>query len=178
MNWQIKLHSRVGLYYSDQELRTPKKKAEENYQNFTSEIKQIRKMGEILLMGDFNAKAVKQQTSMNGTLLNKMINDLDLVMLNSSNKCEGFYTRINAKIPDEKSVLDYIIVTKQLYEDVLTMKIFEMGEHKVEGKIPSDHYTISLKLNVPLKLAKPTKTKYGKQKVLNGLYTDQLWKYK
>ena len=107
-----------------------------------------------------------------------MKNDLDLVMLNSSNKCEGLYTRVNAKIPDEKSVLDYIIVTKQLYEDVHTMKIFEMGEHKVEGKIPSDHNTISLKLNVPLKLAKPTKTKYGKQKVLNGLYTDQLWKYK
>ena len=85
-------------------------------------------------------------------------------MVNCSTKCEGLYTRINTKKPDEKSVLDYIIVTKQLYEDVLTMKIFEKGEHKVKGQIPSDHNTILLKLNVPLKLAKPTKTKIWKTK--------------
>ena len=44
------------------------------------------------------------------------------------------------------------------------MKIFERFEHKVKGKILSDHKTISLKLNVPLKLAKPTETKTWKTK--------------
>ena len=93
-----------------------------------------------------------------------MINDLDLVMVNCKPSGKDYYTRINTKTPDERSVLDYIIVTKQLHKDVFTMKIFEKGEHKVKGKIPSDHNTISLKLNVPLKLAKATKTKIWKTK--------------
>ena len=39
-----------------------------------------------------DADPQKQQTiSRDGTLLNKMINDLDLIMLNCSTKCEGLY---------------------------------------------------------------------------------------
>ena len=67
----------------------------------------------VIITGDFNAKignaiqGNKEEVSKSGRLLLKTALEQELSILNTSQNCEGKWTRILGK---ERSVLDYIMV--------------------------------------------------------------------
>ena len=67
-----------------------------------------------------------EKISENGKLLYEMINSENLVLVNSTDKCEGTITRYRkTRKTTEKSVLDYFIICRRLFEMLKKMKIDE-----------------------------------------------------
>ena len=79
-------------------------------------------------------------------------------MINETDKCVGKWTRINSKNKEEKSILDYVITTKEVYQQTENMIIDEQELLKLSGSKPSDHNTILLEINIP-KIRSTTKKK-------------------
>ena len=149
----------ICIYYGKQESRTPKEDIEKEMSSLETDILQIKEEGgEIILMVDFNIKIV-QGSSRDSMLLNKVVEDCNLVVLNKTDKCQGTWTRVNTKNEKEMSVIDYIITTNEMYNNVKDMIIDKEGCYKVKGKNESDHNTIILNTEVPIKLKVKTKRK-------------------
>ena len=80
----------------------------------------MKQKGGIILTGDFNAKLkinndnTQQNESRNGQLLQELITDTNLIPI-SLKADRGIWTRVNRNNPNEKSIINYILVdSKQL----------------------------------------------------------------
>ena len=68
------------------------------------------------VLGDFNGHLGylgNQEENMNGKLINKMIQEEDLILLNFDSRCKGTYTWQNG---EQKSAIDLIMVNQCGYE--------------------------------------------------------------
>ena len=96
--------------------------------------------------------------SANGQLLMDIVKRNDLIIVNSTKKCTGTFTRVRkTKVLDEKSIIDYFLVCRRFYELILSLEIDEdrkfvltkyatrMGTTCV---IESDHNPLICKLNI------------------------------
>ena len=110
------------------------------------------KLGSALIPGD-----PKPQSS-NGKLLQRFIEENDLICVNGTTLCEGVTTRFRKTVNSiERSVLDYFIVCKKFFKLILQMKIDEertypltkystiMGQKDIKE---SDHNLLWLKLQL------------------------------
>ena len=116
----------------------------------------------MFLVGDFNAKLGRQfisgdihDISGNGKRLLNIVNEFNLDVLNSSQKCTAIFTWVNNKNLDEKSVLVYLIVSRQLeyvnYMGVDQQKLFTPWRTLKQGKRFSDYNAILLDMILPVK---------------------------
>ena len=112
------------------------------------------------------SKQSKQRTTKSAGMVNycclKIIEEEDLIMINETDKCTGKWTKINLKNKEEKAILDYVITTKELYQQTENMIIDEQELLKLSGSRPSDHNTILLEINIPKIRSATKKKKYGK----------------
>ena len=104
------------------------------YQNLSIQIEQAFLSGDsVIMVGDFNAKLGKDviggdvhPMSPNGKQLFSLCNKYNLFILNSSNLCKGVFTRIhNYRNKVEKSFLEYVLVSADLYSQFVSMHIDE-----------------------------------------------------
>ena len=91
---------RIGGIYAPQESRTSEENLKKMYDSIEEQIDIGRtKQQNLLIIGDFNCKvgdAIKnnrKEITKAGKLLLKMVNKNKLLLLNSSEKCEGTWTR-------------------------------------------------------------------------------------
>ena len=154
----------MGTYYSPQESCT-KEEIQRQYNQLSNQIQKLKQTGEIILTGDFNAKLkinnkkVNQNQSRNGRLLQNLINQHNLTPI-STKANQGQWTRINRKNPNQKSIIDYIIISDSLNKYIKDIIIDEEGIYRIKGNNDSDHNTILLKLNLPLQRNQEKKTKW------------------
>ncbi len=108
---------------------------------------------EICLSGDFNGRClkiceytgktllydVKQSDSYNGFRLLQFVDASELIVANSLTCCDGFHTRI---LNDQRSAIDYILMSKNLSDSVRSVTIDEGGNYDLH----SDHVIISATL--------------------------------
>ena len=92
-----------------------------------------------------------QEENMNGKLINKMIQEGDLILLNINSRCKGTYTW---QREEQKSAIDLIMVNQYGYEKFEEMEVDE----KREIYDLSDHGMVRLSLKI-----KEIKTKEGKR---------------
>ena len=132
------------------------------YQNLSIQIEQAFLSGDsVIMVGDFNAKLGKDVVggdvhpmSPSGKLLFSLCNKHNLFILNSSNMCKGVFTRIhNYRNKVEKSVLEYVLVSADLYSQLVSMhideeKLFTPWRLINKGKRFSDHCAIRFKLEL------------------------------
>ena len=113
----------------------------------------------IIMVGDFNAKLGKDvivgdehPMSPNGKLLFSLCNKYNLFILNSSILCKGVFTRIhNYRNKVEKSVLEYVLVSADLYSQFVSMdideeKLFILWRLINKSKRFSDHCAIRFQM--------------------------------
>ena len=88
----------------------------------------------VMLVGDFNAKLGKglikgdvHDISANGKKFQSVLQFFDTVAINSLSLCNGVFTRVNNNNPDDKSVLDYVCITKDISDLLLNTYV---GEEK------------------------------------------------
>ena len=85
-----------------------------------------------MLVGDFNAKLGKgliqgdvHDISANGKKIQSVLESFRMVAISSLNLCNGIFTRMNNNDPDERSVLDYVCITKDITDLLLCMHVDE-----------------------------------------------------
>jgi len=155
-----KIH--VGIFYGKQENNNIND-TENEYNTLTSHINQLKTTGEVILTGDFNAKLkitknneIIQNESRNGKLLNNLIKNTN-TQTPTIHAQTGLWTRVNRQNTNEKSVIDYILTTPNVTENIQNIIIDEEGYLRLKGKSESDHNTIICKLNNTKILKEPNK---------------------
>ena len=138
----------LGVFYGRHE-SDPKSTIITDFGQLTEEIQAHKsQQGEILLVGDFNSKLQVrnvQEQSRNGEVMTAMIQATNLNVLNSSNICEGTWTRVASAT--QKSIIDYALCSENLTPHIQSMTIDDTGHYKLVGKKPSDHNTIIITLD-------------------------------
>ena len=115
----------------------------------------------VFFAGDFNAKLGRQfysgdihDINGNSNRLSKVINEFNLEVLNTCEKCHSTFTSLNNKNSNAKSVLDYLIVSSELNKYTNSMSIDEKKTtvYSIEDfETFSDHNAILLNIDLPLK---------------------------
>ena len=88
----------IGIFYGPQE-KCSNEEADRQYSQLTTQINTLRQQGEIILMGDFNAKLeisneyVTQTESRNGKCLRNMLEDTQTEAV-STKATKGNWTRV------------------------------------------------------------------------------------
>ena len=140
-----KLH--IGAFYGKQE-NAPKEECELEFAQLTTQIKRLQTKGEVILTGDFNAKLeikkgiISQEESTRGTLLKQLLKETDMIPVSIEN-ANGDYTRVNRNKLSEKSIIDYILMTRRIAEKATDTNIDEVGIMRIKGKKESDHNTMT-----------------------------------
>ncbi len=158
----------IGAFYGPQE-KEKIEKVKDIYRGLTTQINQINKNAEIIIAGDFNAKLEItkdenriQDESRNGKILKELMNNTGLKAMNLE-KAEGLWTRVNRNNPNERSVIDYILATKQIQSLVLNTNIDETGSLRIRGKKETDHNTITMEMKINAPREKNTTTRWKLQ---------------
>ena len=118
----------------------------------------------VMLVGDFNAKLGKglikgdvHDISANGKKFQSVLQFFYMVAVNSLSLCNGVFTRVNNNNPDEKPVLDYVCITKDNSDLLLTMyekKMYTPWRKLKRGKKYTDHNVILLTMKLDTVLHK------------------------
>ena len=146
----------VGVYYGKQEGKTPVETIENEFSQISTQITKLRQRGKVILTGDFNAKIhiekgnVKQETSSNGKYLEDMLDNLNLDPVSVDSEY-GTWTRENRNNSKEKSVIDYVIIPKEIKKNVLENIVDEKGVYRIKGKKETDHNTILVEIETSKK---------------------------
>ena len=142
----------VGVYYGKQEGKTPLETIENEFSQISTQITKLRKKGKVVLTGDFNTKikvnkdGINQNTSPNGRYLEEMISNLNLEPISTKSET-GTWTRVNRSNPQEKSIIDYIIIPKEIIEQIKENIVDEEGVYRIKGRKETDHNTLLCKLS-------------------------------
>ena len=81
----------------------------------------------------------------------EMIQNTNMTLMNAQPVCQGKWTRVNTKKPEERSVLDYVLASPSLSTSITSMVIDEDESHKlVSQKTKTDHNTIIFEMNINL----------------------------
>ncbi len=150
----VKLNTRpadiyIGVYYGPQESHNLEQ-TEKIYQYLQTQVKQLQTRGEIVIGGDFNAKvSVKnlQNQSRNGQLLQNMINETNLTNITTQAEI-GKWTRVNRNKPEERSIIDYILMTEKIASTRGITTVDENGHLRVKGKHETDHNTLTTSIRI------------------------------
>ena len=120
----------------------------------------------VMLVGDFNAKLGKglikgdvHGISANGKKFQSVLQYFDMVAVNSLCLCNDVFTRVNNNNPDEKSVLDYVCMSKDISDLLLSMyvdekKMYTLWRKLKRGKKYTDHNAILLTMKLDTVLHK------------------------
>lgn len=140
----------ASIYIPTQNISTDKRN--EYFNNLLHDICYFKTKGNIILMGDFNARVGRsavindniskfgeERKNRNGNMLIQFLRKNNLYSLNNRNTERTEYTRYD-KVTGERSVLDYIIVDQDMYEH---FKYFEV----IQEDLLSDHYVLRATLN-------------------------------
>ncbi len=162
----------IGTYYGPQKA-TNLETIENEFSQITTQINRIKNKGRIILTGDFNAKIkvdrsdCMQTTSKNGKQLEKLLEEQNLTATNLMSE-HGIWTRQNRKNPNERSVIDYILVDTKTAKDIEEIITDEVGTFRLKGINESDHNTILTTINIQYRPTTEKVTKWKKP-------TDENW---
>ena len=141
------------MYYGPQE-KCSNEEADRQYSQLSSQVNKLKRKGEVILVGDFNAKLeinkreVQQRASKNGEYMERMITETSTIV-KSLDAITGNWTRVKRKDQNERSVIDYVIMTENIAKTTKYIEIDEIGAHRLKGKEESDHNTIIIETSIP-----------------------------
>ena len=154
----------IGLYYGKQE-KEPIHNINHDLSSMEDKITAAKRNNqEVMLIGDFNSKIqipiYQPQPSRNGRILEDFIKNNELIVINTSQKCKGVWTRVDTNDNTKKSIIDYCLVTPKLMESVDQMIIDDDELYKIMGRKPTDHNTFIIDIKVPLATHTKNETTY------------------
>ena len=156
----------IGTYYGKQESEN-RVQVDNEYSLINSQAIRLMKDGDLILLGDFNAKLeikrnnnVIQKQSGNGKLLQRIINNTRIYPINIKAD-KGIWTRVNRHNTQEKSVIDYALASPNIIPDVKKIEIDEEGLRRPKGKNETDHNTILIEIDTKTRKSRKSITKWN-----------------
>ena len=143
----------IGIFYGPQE-KCSNEEAERQYSQITSQINKMKKEGQVILMGDFNAKLevkksnITQEQSRNGRIMKKMLDDTDTTPITLQANIGNWTRSRKRKDEIERSIIDYVIMTEGIKNNTKMVYIEEAGSYKLTGKEETDHNTILIETDI------------------------------
>ena len=140
----------IGVYYGLQESRNSRNDMLMEMDRLGDEIQEKKEQGEVILFMDGNGKIglLGEEKSRNGKLLQGIFDEYDLEVMNKSEKCDGIITRVNRKNTNEKSAIDFLVVTNEAEKGIQKLTIDEKGEFLLRGTAASDHNSFLLDIQL------------------------------
>ena len=148
---------RLGVVYAPQECRNRLEVFQGMYRKIEEQIRTGReKSQKVLLLGDLNCKVGteidnnKEDVTKSARYLLKIRDQQRMQILNSDKRCKGLWTRVQG---EERSVLDYILVSEEDTDNVVSMLIDEEkkfapgGINELNETVYSDHNIIMCNIN-------------------------------
>ena len=132
---------------------------EEQFQDLTTQINLYQKTHKVIVLGDFNAKVemnvtndprCHQKTSRNGKMLDNLIKNTNTTIVNTLSTHQGTWTRVNRRNNNEKSIIDYIIVSKSMADKIIESKTDDGEEYLIMGTNPTDHNVITITIDTKI----------------------------
>ena len=123
---------------------------------------------EVIILGDLNAKIAinkqqcKQKLSRNGSLLQEFFKQTNTVIINTTEKHQGTWTRVNRRNNSEKSVIDYIIAGYPMKTKVLESATDTDNMYQIAGINQTDHNVITATINTEISISSTTTRKWKK----------------
>ena len=163
-------------------------KVENQYHELTRDTNSYQQTNEIIIMGDLNSKininknTCKQQISRNGKFLEEFTKQTNTTIINTRPEHKGTWTRENRNNPNEKSIIDYIIVSNNINKNILESdtRTDNNNINPITGNKRTDHNIITAKIciNEPIPKSKPTRWKTGKKEEWEKYNTEieKIWK--
>ena len=158
----------IGIFYGPQE-KCSNEEAERQYGQITTQINKLKNEGQVILMGDFNAKLpvkkeniINQEMTRNGKCMQKMLEETSTIPVTLQADI-GMWTRSRKRKDSiERSIIDYVIMTEAAKNYFSLIHIDEVGIHKLKGKEETDHNTIIVELEIPssIETTKTTTTNF------------------
>ena len=143
----------IAIYYGKQE-KEKRETIQKEFKDLTTQTLQAKQKGEVIMNGDFNAKLeintpqIKQSTSPNGIIMNEnLIKKAKLIPITMTEE-NAKWTRQHRKNQNEKSIIDYILLTEKLAQNVTEIMVDEEGTYRIKGKSNTDHNTILVEVNM------------------------------
>ena len=153
----IKIHTKtpifLGTVYGKQE-NDQIEETENQYQEIITAINRFKKEGNIIIMGDLNAKikvtkgTCQQNASRNGKMLENLLKLTNTTAINTTKKHSGTWTRENRNNPNEKSIIDYIITDKTTEQNITESETDINSKYPIEGKNRTDHNIITATIQI------------------------------
>ena len=144
----------IGAYYGKQE-NCKLAEISEEYERLSNSICGKNTCNkEIILMGDFNAKleiekeGMKQNQSRNGKLLYQLLETTGMTTVNTRREHIGTWTRVNTSNANEKSIIDYAIITNGLRDKICESETDTNNTLNIRGKHVTDHRAITLTIQL------------------------------
>ena len=105
----------------------------------------------------------QKKQSRNGKMLAKYVNDTDMVNVNTHKTHPGSWTRVNTNNSQDKSIIDYIIVSKSLEPSIIESSTDNNNLYTIKGATQTDHnvITATIKTTIEQTTQKQTKWKEG-----------------
>ena len=129
----------IGIFYGPQE-KCSNEESERQYAQITSQINKMKNEGQVILMGDFNAKLevrkenIHQEQSRNGKNMQKMLEDTKTTPITLKADIGNWTRSRKRKENTERSIIDYIIMTDDIKNNTKLIYIDEIGSYKLKGK--------------------------------------------
>ena len=140
----------LGVYYGLQETRNTRNEMMVEMDKLSDEIQEKQADGEVVLFMDGNGKIglLGEGISRNGRFLLDVFEECELSIMNRSEVCKGAITRVNRKKEEEKSAIDFLVVSKCIEENIQKFTIDEEGDFLVSGSSPSDHNSFMVEMSL------------------------------
>ena len=140
----------IGGFYGPQE-KIDRYTVKKIYTDLTNHIKSMQHEGNIVLLGDFNAKLeihegqIQQNKSPNGVYLKDLIEETGM-RTPTTDPGTIEWTRENRTNTQEKSVIDYILCDQGTYNNIIRTNINTDNSLTLRGKKLTDHNTITIEI--------------------------------
>jgi len=138
----------IGCFYGPQE-NANSEWVESQYAKLGEQVTVLKRKGKVILTGDFNAKLATrkgshhQDLSRNGKFMEEFMEETEMTTINGMSNT-GMWTRVNRRNPQERSVIDYILVNSDNRDSIKEVEIDEEGTKRLKNQTKeSDHNTIT-----------------------------------
>ena len=157
----------IAIMYGQQE-NTPINQITTQFQELTTNTNRNQVNNEVIIMGDLNAKINiqtnkhTQETSRNGKLLEEFLKQTNTTATNTLPLHTGTWTRENRNNNNEKSVIDYILISNNLINKITESTTDDTSIFPIEGKHRTDHNIITTTINIQEQLISKTIKRWKK----------------
>ena len=157
----------IGVVYRKQETAS-KEEVEQQFQELTTVTNRMQQKCEVIILGDLNAKIAinkqqcKQKLSRNGSLLQEFLKQTNTVIINTTEKHQGTWTRVNRRNNSEKSVIDYIITGYPMKTKIVESATDTDNMYQIAGINQTDHNVITATINTEIAISSTTTRKWKK----------------